>query len=240
MPLPAETATASLLKRTATRGRIVLDSLHPAPVAAGPTWPDAERLRWIEQPRIEAPGLDSLLTWAFNVGASRIAFQTGHPIWVRIHGQNYRVTKRPMDELDFSQIVNHLYGADGMAPAAGRHGFRHCLCHCDLARGASALPLECDADTDIPPRWRQHRAPTDRRPAALVGTAGCRADDPRQLPTARGHDPGDGGDRVGKVHADCRADKGQARGPDRELRHRRGRGAGRVPHGAVFAVRPRP
>ena len=104
----------------------MLDSLHPAPAApvtAGPTWSDAEKLRWVEQPRIEAPGLDSLLTWAFNAGASRIAFQTGHPIWVRIHGQNHRVTKRPMDELDFSQIVNHLYGADGMARLQGGTDF---------------------------------------------------------------------------------------------------------------------
>ena len=88
-------------------------------------WPDADRgdLRWVEQPRVAAPGLDSLLTWAFNAGASRIAFQTGHPIWVRIHGQNHAVTSRPVDEIDFSQIVNHLYGADGMARLQGGSDF---------------------------------------------------------------------------------------------------------------------
>ena len=64
---------------------------------------------------MEAPGLNSLLIWAFNASASRIAFQTGHPVWVRIHGQNHRVTHKPLDEIDFSLIVNHLYGADGMA-----------------------------------------------------------------------------------------------------------------------------
>jgi defect-in-organelle-trafficking protein DotB len=88
-------------------------------------WPDADNrsMRWMEQPRIEAPGLDSLLTWAFNAGASRIAFQTGHPAWVRIHGHNHRVTTRPLDEMDFSQIVNHLYGADGMARLQGGSDF---------------------------------------------------------------------------------------------------------------------
>jgi defect-in-organelle-trafficking protein DotB len=88
-------------------------------------WPDAtKRLRrWVEQPRIEAPGLDSLLTWAFNIGASRISFQTGHPAWVRVHGRNHCVTSEPMDEMDFSQIVNHLYGADGMARLQGGSDF---------------------------------------------------------------------------------------------------------------------
>lgn len=106
----------------------MLDSLTPVPVrlaTPGIVWPDAENrsLRWVEQPRIGAPGLDSLLIWAFNAGASRIAFQTGHPIWVRVHGQNHRVTSKPMDEMDFSQIVNHLYGADGMARLQGGSDF---------------------------------------------------------------------------------------------------------------------
>ena len=87
----------------------MLDSLSPEQTAAEPAafWPDADKLRWVEQPRILAPGLDSLLTWAFSAEASRIALSTGHPIWVRTHGQIHRVTTRPMDELDFSQVVNH-------------------------------------------------------------------------------------------------------------------------------------
>ena len=106
----------------------MLDSLSaPAlpPEALAVVWPDADNrsIRWVEQPRIEAPGLDSLLTWAFNAGASRIAFQTGHPVWVRIHGNNHRVTARALDEMDFSQIVNHLYGADGMARLQGGSDF---------------------------------------------------------------------------------------------------------------------
>jgi defect-in-organelle-trafficking protein DotB len=80
-------------------------------------WPDADRrdLRWVEEARRHAPGLDGLLVWAFEAKASRIAFQSGHPVWVRIHGQNHLVTDRAVDDYEFSQIVNHVYGADGMA-----------------------------------------------------------------------------------------------------------------------------
>ena len=93
----------------------------PPTVPPAFVWPDADQagLPWVKEARRHAPGLDSLLTWAFRAGASRIAFQTGHPVWVGIHGRNYRVTKTPTDEMDFSQIVNHLYGADGMARLQG-------------------------------------------------------------------------------------------------------------------------
>ncbi len=85
-----------------------------------PSWPEAKcALRWIEEPRRHAPGLDSLLTWAFESQAHRIHFQTGHPVWVGIHGQNYRVTEHAIDDYEFSQITNHLYGADGMARLQG-------------------------------------------------------------------------------------------------------------------------
>ena len=108
-------------------GRPMLDSLalaHEAAVA-GIIWPGAtvRSLRWVEIPREDAPGLDQLLTWAFDVGASRVAFQTGHPVWVRVHGQNHRVTSKPLDEIEFSLIVNHLYGADGMARLQGGSDF---------------------------------------------------------------------------------------------------------------------
>src|ERR1700744_5037126 len=88
-------------------------------------WPDAGRKdqRWVEEPRRHAPGLDSLLTWAFREGASRIGIQTGHPVWVMIHGRNHRATQRDVDEIEFSHIVNHLYGADGMARLQGGSDF---------------------------------------------------------------------------------------------------------------------
>jgi defect-in-organelle-trafficking protein DotB len=91
----------------------------------GIKWPDADRqgLRWVAEPRKSAPGLDSVLTWAYRQGASRVHFQTGHPVWVGIHGQNYRVTEHAIDEIEFSHIVNHLYGADGMARLQGGSDF---------------------------------------------------------------------------------------------------------------------
>jgi defect-in-organelle-trafficking protein DotB len=85
-------------------------------------WPD-EGLRWVQEPRKSAPGLDSLLTWAFREQASRIGFQTGHPVWIGIHGRNYRATRASLDEGEFAQIVNHLYGADGMARLQGGKDF---------------------------------------------------------------------------------------------------------------------
>ncbi len=89
------------------------------------SWPDAGRrdLRWVEEPRKSAPALDSLLIWAFRQGASRIAFQTGHPVWIGIHGRNYKVTPADIDQFEMSQIVNHLYGADGMARLQGGSDF---------------------------------------------------------------------------------------------------------------------
>ena len=113
----------------------MLDSLSPSPPswfrngdameAGAATWPDADRrgLRWVGEPRKDAPGLDSLLTWAFRVGASRVSFQTGHTVWVGIDGRNHRVTRTAIDEIEFSHIVNHLYGADGMARLQGGNDF---------------------------------------------------------------------------------------------------------------------
>jgi defect in organelle trafficking protein DotB len=105
----------------------VLDVSHAAVSVADDRlrWPDAGRrsLKWIEEPRRSAPGLDSLLTWAFRSSASRIGFQTGHPVWVGIHGLNYQVTDHAVDDYEFSQVVNHLYGADGMARLQGGKDF---------------------------------------------------------------------------------------------------------------------
>jgi len=67
----------------------MFDCVPPPPEARGcepeHAWP-GDGLRWVAEPRRSAPGLDSLLTWAFQQKASRIAFQTGHPVWVSIHG----------------------------------------------------------------------------------------------------------------------------------------------------------
>lgn len=87
-----------------------------------PTWPGEGGL-WVAEPRKSAPGLDSLLAWAYDLGASRVAFQTSHPVWVRLHGRNIRATERSLDEGDLAQITNHLYGADGTARLQGGQDF---------------------------------------------------------------------------------------------------------------------
>lgn len=107
----------------------MLDSLAPPgglPAHSSPhqddRWPD-EGLRWVEAPRKSAPGLDSLLRWAFEISASRVAFQTGHPVWVRVHGRNRRATAGAVDEAEIASIANHLYGADGTARLQGGSDF---------------------------------------------------------------------------------------------------------------------
>ena len=77
-------------------------------------WPE-EDMPWVTEARKHAPGLDSLLRWAFENEASRVAFATGHPVWVRVHGRNRPVTRASLDEAQIAQIANHLYGADGTA-----------------------------------------------------------------------------------------------------------------------------
>lgn len=90
---------------------------HPSPGAAalhGEGWP-AEGLPWVMETRKSAPGLDSLLRWAFDLGASRIAFSTGKRVTVRVHGVLRFATAERLGEHDLQAIANHLYGADGTA-----------------------------------------------------------------------------------------------------------------------------
>lgn len=106
----------------------MLDSLGPLTIApddlasAHDRWPD-EGLSWVAEPRKSAPGLNSLLRWAFSIDASRVAFQTGHPVWVRVHGRNRRATLEAVDESEISSIANHLYAADGSARLQGGSDF---------------------------------------------------------------------------------------------------------------------
>lgn len=85
---------------------------------SGERW-DGAGLRWVEDPRKSAPGLDSLLVWAYRAGASRVSFQTDHPPGLRIFGRNHKACDETLDEAVVAQIVNHLYGADGMARLQG-------------------------------------------------------------------------------------------------------------------------
>ncbi len=99
-----------------------MNAITEVPGPAAEMW-SGEDLKWVVDQRKYAPGLDSLLTWAYDVGASRVAFKTGHPIWLRIHGRNWLVTKQSLDSMDVSQIANHLYGADGTARLQGGEDF---------------------------------------------------------------------------------------------------------------------
>jgi defect in organelle trafficking protein DotB len=72
------------------------------------------------EPRRLAPALDSFLTHAHRLGAEQVMFSTFQPASFRLWGRNHKVTTRdPLDENDASLIVNHLYGADGMARLQG-------------------------------------------------------------------------------------------------------------------------
>ena len=82
-------------------------------------WVDAGE-RWVREPRRAAPALDAFLTHAHRLGAEQVMFSTFQPASFRLWGRNRKVTTRdPLDENDASMIVNHLYGADGMARLQG-------------------------------------------------------------------------------------------------------------------------
>jgi len=101
----------------------MLDALTTStPRHDAPLWPEDGKT-WVMEPRHHAPGLDSLLRWAFEIGAHRIAFQTGHPVWLGVHGRNRRVTAGRLTESQIGEITNHLYGADGMARLQGGQDF---------------------------------------------------------------------------------------------------------------------
>ena len=82
-------------------------------------WVDAGE-RWVKEPRRAAPALDAFLTHAHRLGAEQVMFSTFQPASFRLWGRNRKVmTRDPLDENDASMIVNHLYGADGMARLQG-------------------------------------------------------------------------------------------------------------------------
>ncbi len=77
-------------------------------------WPD-EGMKLIAEPRKSAPGLNSLLRWAFGLGASRISFATGKQVVVRVYGRNRAATREALNEAEITLVTNHLYGSDGTA-----------------------------------------------------------------------------------------------------------------------------
>ena len=89
-------------------------------IAADPyAWVDPGE-RWVKEPRRLAPALDSFLAHAHGLGAEQVMFSTFQPASFRLWGVNRKVASRdPLDENDAGLIVNHLYGADGIARLQG-------------------------------------------------------------------------------------------------------------------------
>lgn len=78
-------------------------------------WPDEGKEIFIQEPRTYAPGLDSLLSWGYSIGVSRIAFQTGKRVSMRQHGVNFFATKNIIDHKSMVELLNHIHGRDASA-----------------------------------------------------------------------------------------------------------------------------
>ena len=94
-------------------------------------WPDADRhnLRWVDEPRRSATGLDSILVWAFEQRASRIGFPDRAP-GLGPHPRPQPPGHRPADRRLRVQPGGQpplWRGRHGTA--AGRQGLRHRLCN---------------------------------------------------------------------------------------------------------------
>ena len=94
-------------------------SADPETAADPYAWVDPGE-RWVKEPRKLAPALNSFLTHAHKFGAEQVMFSTFQPASFRLWGVNRKIKSRdPLDENDASLIVNHLYGADGVARLQG-------------------------------------------------------------------------------------------------------------------------
>ena len=105
-----------------------------------------------------APGLDSPSDLGLRVGASRIAFQTGHPVWVRIHGRNHRVTRARGRRVTSSARSSTI----SMAPTAWR-GCRAATISTPPMRSRSTARRGCASGST-----RHRRAPPRRDGGNIV------------------------------------------------------------------------
>jgi len=92
-----------------------------APVAAtsplgSNAWPD-------ETPVFTRTSLDSLLIWAFRLGASDIRIATNRRVFIQFHGRLLPVTTRGLTDMEVEEAVNRLYSADGAARLKGGEDF---------------------------------------------------------------------------------------------------------------------
>jgi len=68
-------------------------------------------------------GLDGLLIWSYQLGASDIRLQTNTPVFIQLHGRMCRVSARGLTQSEIEEAVNRLYGADGQARLKGGSDF---------------------------------------------------------------------------------------------------------------------
>lgn len=101
-----------------------MNAIAPARAAAeaAPGWPD-DGLTLVKEPRKNAPGLDSLLRWAHETGASRVEFASGHRVTIDVHGATHFVTQEPLNPVHVQLIANHFYGPTGSARLENGHDF---------------------------------------------------------------------------------------------------------------------
>lgn len=68
-----------------------------------------------EPSRFTMDGFEKLLVHCDNLKASDITFQTDEVIYAEIYGKLHKVTKRPLSNSEISELVNGLYGANGVS-----------------------------------------------------------------------------------------------------------------------------
>lgn len=68
-----------------------------------------------EPPRFAIDDIEKLLIHCDQHNASDITIQTDEVIMAEIYGKLYRITKRPLSSSEVSDIVNGLYGANGVS-----------------------------------------------------------------------------------------------------------------------------
>lgn len=69
-----------------------------------------------EPERLDERGLDAILLWASNIGASDIDLMSNDGVFVSIHGRRVRLTKRRYGSVELEQATNIFYGgANGVS-----------------------------------------------------------------------------------------------------------------------------
>lgn len=68
-----------------------------------------------EPSRLSSTDIDQLLIHCKALSASDITFQTGEKVFAECYGKLYPVTQRKLSNTEVTEILNHIYGANGSA-----------------------------------------------------------------------------------------------------------------------------